>query len=166
MKAALVVLVALAAVLGLSHRAVAAEPSLLDLRTYSLGIGGSYENVTREGESATSRAAANVFAARPLTLFSFVGSATYESTGDLWFRVGVHRRLDAAGEGFAVSLTYDFYALDNVPKYPNEWAASGIWAHELLKKLSVFASETYGLDNHDLRFSAGLTMPLQIARNP
>jgi len=78
---------------------------------------------------------------------------------------GIHYRFPVLGEHFAAALNYDFYAVNNVPVPANEWSVGIIWSRRLAGSVVLGASASYGLDTHDFRPVAQLTLPLHTARN-
>lgn len=163
----LFMLYALAALVGFRGVAQAQQgPALWDPKAISAGIGAGYEGRIREDGTSSSAPTAIAYLARPLTQFAFVARGSWNLVeGDVRVSPGIHYRFPVIHERFAAALNYDFYAVNNVPSPPNEWSVGLLWARQLARSLVLGASVSYGLDTHDWRPVAQLSVPLHTARN-
>lgn len=80
---------------------------------------------------------------------------------------GLHYRMKAGSEFFALALTYDYYAgnIPQVPFYSHEWAVAVSYARPIGKNLVIGATESYGMDNRMWRTSVGIRIPLFLGKD-
>jgi hypothetical protein len=165
----LYVIAALAVLFVLVTAPRAAEKALVDPSRLAFGAGVSYEwhggDISPAPEHRN-ELAGNLFGAYSLTQhFTGVARATWgAANGMLRVSPGMHYNLGFGQERFAVGLTYDFYAGDFVPAFPNEWVVSAIYSRPLGKHLTLSVVEGYGFDNHEARTSVQATVPLWVGR--
>jgi len=146
--------------------APASPPALYEPSSWSAGLGLGYEAVAPEAGETRGGPTAIAYIARPLEDFALVGRASWNFVdGDVRVSPGIHYRFPVLGEHFAANLSYDFYAVANIPSPANEWSAGVLWARQLSRSLVLGASASYGLDTHDFRPVVQLTLPLHTARN-
>jgi hypothetical protein len=142
---------------------------ILDGNRIAIGVGGSYDWHAGDLNPAPpqrSEFCVNAFGAYSLTShFSAVARGAY-GAGNRTFRAspGVHFNTAVGSEAFALALTYDFYAGDFDPAFPNEWAVGLIYSRPLGKYVTGSVVETYGFDNHEQRTSVQLTAPLFVGK--
>lgn len=143
----------------------AAAASIMDANRIAVGAGASYEWHGGRLDPAPpqrNEIAVNLFGAYALTNhFSAVARAVY-GAGNRTVRIspGGHFNFVGGSESLALALTYDFYAGDFEPAFPNEWVVSAIYARPLGKYLVVAASEAWAFSTHENRTSVQLTVPL------
>ena len=141
-------------------------PALYEPSSFSAGLGAGYEAVVPEKGDSRGGPTAIAYIARPLNQFAIVARGSWNFVdGDVRVSPGIHYRFPVLGEHFAAALSYDFYAVNNVPSPANEWAAGVVWGRQLGRTLVLGASASYGLDTHDFRPVVQLTLPLHTARN-
>ena len=160
-------LAALAA-LALFATASTAAP-LLDGNRIAVGVGGSYEwhgGTMSPAPPKRSEIAVNGFGAYALILHSAAVVRVAYGAGNRTVRLspGAHYNLKVGTESFAAGLTYDFYAGDFDPAFPNEWVVSGIYSRPLGKSLTLSLVDGWGFSNHENRVSAQLTAPLFVGK--
>lgn len=143
-----------------------AGPALWAPSSWSAGVGGAYEARVQEGGPTSSGPAIIAYVARPLTQFAITGRGSWRAdTKNLQLSPALHYRFPVVGEHFAASLAYDFFSGGELPLPANEWSVGLVWAKRVVGNLDVAVSASYGLDSHDLRPAAQLTIPLHTARN-
>ena len=143
-----------------------APPALWEPKAFSLGVGAGYEARIPEVGETSQGPTAIAYIARPLNKAAFVVRGSWRlDEGDVRVSPGIHYRFPVAKEHFALALSYDFYAVNNVPSPANEWSAGLLYARGLGRSLVLGASVSYGLDTHDFRPVAQLTFPLHTGRN-
>jgi hypothetical protein len=143
-----------------------APPSLVEPSSWSAGFGAGYEAVIPEAGTSRGGPTAIAYIARPLTQFAFALRGSWNVVdGDVRVSPGIHYRFPVLGEHFAANLSYDFYAVNNVPSPANEWSVGLLWGRQLGRTVVLGLSASWGLDTHDFRPVAQLTIPLHVGRN-
>jgi hypothetical protein len=143
--------------------------SILDANRIAVGVGGSYDwhgGELNPAPAQRSEFCANAFGAYALTEhFAAVARAAY-GAGNRNVRVspGVHANVAVGKEQFALALTYDFYAGDFDPAFPNEWAVAVIYSRGIGRHLTASIVEAWGFDNHENRTSVQLTAPIYVGK--
>ena len=138
---------------------------IFDADRAALGLGGSYEHVTKTGEPTEDDVAVNLFLAAPLTpMFTLAARGSYSiNRQEALFSPGVHYNV-GENSGLATALTYDFY-INGDQSYENEWVGSALYTRELGEYFQVSAVASYGMDNHELRTSIQVTAPLWVGKD-
>jgi hypothetical protein len=143
---------------------------LLDVQRLAFGIGGSYDWHGGNLDPAPphrSELCVNGFGAYSLTEHFSSSVRVAYGAGNRTFRAspGIHYNIGVGGEAFAVALSYDFYAGDFDPAFPNEWVVSAIYSRPIGKHIIFSAVEGWGFDNHENRTSVQLTAPLWVGKD-
>ena len=139
--------------------------SIVDGNRIAVGVGGSYEWHGGRLEPAPpqrNEIAVNAFGAYALTNhFSAVARGVYGAGNrTVRFSPGAHFNFIGGSESLALALTYDFYAGDFEPAFPNEWVVSALYARPIGKHLTAAVSEAWCFDTKENRTSVQLTVPI------